>query len=114
MAKKIPEPDTIQTAAAPVEAAAAPVPKIKAETDQICSAGFYCYIGPSIKGVIQTGTVYCGSRNDALRAAAKAIETYPVIKTLIVSGDSLPGALRKLNDPGSGLYARFQQLAGKA
>lgn len=78
------------------------------------AAGFYCYIGPSITGLIQHGTIYRGSRNAALSAAAAAIERNPLIKTLIVSGDRLPEARLKVKKPGNALYKNYQRVAGKA
>ncbi len=85
----------------------------KPETTPSRSAGFCCYIGPSIKGVIHTGFVFRGSRKDAFQAAAKAIEQYPAIKTLIVSGNDLPKALEKLRARGNVLSVAFQTLSKK-
>ncbi|MBD5098129.1 MAG: hypothetical protein HDT35_00990 [Clostridiales bacterium] len=77
------------------------------------ASGFYIYIGPNIKKHIQTGTVYRGTRAHALKQAAAAIEAYPLVKTLIVSGDALPEARIKVKTPGNVLYANYQKLAGK-
>lgn len=76
--------------------------------------GFYCYIGPSITGLIQRGTIYRGTRKEALAAADAAIQYNPLIKTLIVSGDRLPEARLKVKKPGSALYMNYQRVAGKA
>jgi len=76
-------------------------------------SGFYCYIGPNIKGLIQTGTIYRGDRENALCKASAAIERCPLVKTLIVSGDALPAARLKVKAPGNALYANYQKLAGK-
>ena len=77
------------------------------------TSGFYCYIGPNLKKLIQTGTIYRGTREEALARAAEAIEAQPLVKTLIVSGDKLPEARLKVKRPGNVLYASYQQLAGK-
>ena len=76
-------------------------------------SGFYIYIGPNIKGLIQTGTIYRGSRTHALRAAAAAVKAHPKVKSLIVAGDALPEARLKVKTPGNALYANYQKLAGK-
>lgn len=76
-------------------------------------SGFYCYIGPNLKGLIQTGTILRGTRAEALTKAEKAIEARPLVKTLIVSGDALPSARIKIKRPGNVLYANYQKLAGK-
>lgn len=98
------------------EAAATPSVQAPAKKGKAGSAaaGFYCYIGPSITGLIQHGTIYRGSRNAALSAAAAAIERNPLIKTLIVSGDRLPEARLKVKKPGNALYKNYQRVAGKA
>lgn len=78
-------------------------------------SGFYCYIGPNLKGLILTGTVYKGTREDALTKAEEAIAKQPLVKRLIVSGDALSEARLKVKTPGNALYANYQKLvaAGK-
>ncbi len=78
-----------------------------------CPSGFYIYIGPNIKKYIQTGTIYRGTRANALKQAAEAIKAHPLVKTLIVSGDALPEARIKVRTPGNALYANYRKLAGK-
>ncbi len=78
-----------------------------------CESGFYIYIGPNIKKYIQTGTIYRGTRANALKQAAAAIEAHPLVRTLIVSGDALPEARIKVKTPGNALYANYKKLAGK-
>lgn len=99
--------------AAAVKTEAAPTPPQKAEQPDGCTAGFYCYIGPNLTGLIQHGAIFKGTRADALKAAADAIEKYPLIKTLIVSGDALPMARLKVKEPGNALYANYRRIAGK-
>lgn len=91
---------------------AAPEPKAAEQSDSK-AAGFYCYIGPSITGLIQHGAIYRGTRDAAVSAAAAAIRKYPLIKTLIVSGDKLPEARLKAKTPGNALYQNCQRIAGK-
>ena len=81
---------------------------------ETCAAGFYCYIGPSITGLIQHGSIYRGTRQAALSAAARAIEKQPLVKTLIVPGDKLPEARLKVKKPGNVLYKNCQRILGKA
>ncbi len=78
-----------------------------------CESGFYIYIGPNIKKYIQTGTIYRGTRANALKQAAAAIAAHPLVKNLIVSGDALPEARIKVKTPGNTLYANYRKLAGK-
>lgn len=76
-------------------------------------SGFYCYIGPNLKRLIQTGTIYQGTRAKAEAQAAGAIQAQPLVKTLIVSGDTLPAARVRVRTQGNVLYANYQKLAGK-
>ena len=86
----------------------------KAEKSDSKAAGFFCYIGPSIPGLIQHGDIYRGTRRAALAAAAAAIERNPLVKTLIVSGDRLSDARRTVKKPGTALHNTYQRVAGKA
>ena len=86
----------------------------KTEKSDSKADGFYCYIGPSITGLIQRGTIYRGTRKKALAKWDEAIKKYPLIKTLIVSGDKLPEARLKVKKPGNALYKNYQRVAGKA
>lgn len=88
-----------------------PVAALKAS--EVNQSGFYIYIGPNIKGLIQTGSIYRGDRENAYKMAAAAIEKHPKVKTLIVAGDALPEARLKIKTPGNVLYANCKELAGK-
>jgi len=78
-----------------------------------CAAGFYCYIGPNLPGLISHGAVFKGTLDDALTAASRAIEKKPLVRTLIVSGDDLAEARLKAKTPGNILYVNSKKLAGK-
>lgn len=77
------------------------------------SAGFCMYIGPSILGTIQCSRILYGSRQDALRQLSSAIEKYPLIAALIVPGEKLPEARRKVKEPGNLLYVNYHRLADR-
>lgn len=113
MVKKATEPvaEAVETAETPTVIENT-VPQKGKEPDG-CAAGFYCYIGPNLAGLIQHGTIYRGSRADALAAAAAAVEKNPLVKTLIVSGDELPQARLKVKKPGNALYQNYQRVAGE-
>ena len=107
-----PEPQAADTPEP--QAAGSDAPAVKKEKSSGGNAGFYCYIGPSVTGLIQHGDIYRGTRKAALDAAAAAIQRNPLIKTLIVSGDQLPDARLKVKKPGNALYKNYQRVAGKA
>ena len=69
---------------------------------------FYMYIGPSIRGVIQTATLYNGTFEDIVAFLAPAIERYPRIRSFIISGSKLPYERLKLKKPGTFLYNEYR------
>jgi len=77
------------------------------------SVGFCVYIGPSITGVIQSGTIYRGDKMQVLARLGGVIEKYPPVSTLIVSGDALPEARVKVKTPGNLLYVTYSRLGRK-
>ena len=68
------------------------------------------YIGPSIAGLIRNGDIFRGDRAAARAKAQKAIEKYPLVKTLIIPGDSLPMARLKVKTPGNALHVNYVKL----
>lgn len=76
-------------------------------------SGFYMYIGPTLKGLIRSGTIYRGDKAHALEEARRAIEAQPLVKTLIVTGDYLPEARLKVKTPGNALYVNYRKIAGR-
>ena len=75
--------------------------------------GYCCYIGPSIPGLIRNGAVFRGSLKDACAQAEAAVEAEPLVKTLIVSSETLPGDRLKVKTPGNALYVNYRRIAGK-
>ena len=75
--------------------------------------GFFVYIGPSIRGQIQNGSVYGGTRADVEALLAGAIEKHPRIKKLIVSGDTLPEDRINVKTPGNYLYENYRKLVSE-
>lgn len=72
----------------------------------------YCvYIGPSIRGVITEGEVFSMSKKDALQFLYSAVERYPSIERLLVTGAELPEARIQVKTPGNMRYNNYIQLA---
>lgn len=74
------------------------------------NSGFCAYIGPTIIGVIQNGTIYNGTKSEVIKRLATVINKYPLVQTLIVSGDTLPEDRLKVNQPGNILYVNYHKL----
>ena len=87
------------------------VPESGPVQHEVNHSGFYMYIGPNIRGLIQNGTIYRGTRAEALAKAAPAIEKFKMIKALIVSGDALPVARLKLKETGNAFSVSYRKLS---
>ena len=101
--------DQEQTATPAVRPAAAK--KKQTKTKEGGEAGFCMYLGPSIRGVIRTGTLYRGTHAQALEAAAVAVECCPTVRHLIVPDSLLPQARQQVKQPGNALYEMYQKAA---
>lgn len=83
-------------------------PKPEKTADNLGS--FCVYLGPSIRGVIQSGTVYTGSKEKALASLESAVKTYPLIAKLIVPGETLPEDRIKVKTAGNLLNVHYNKL----
>lgn len=73
-------------------------------------AGFCVYIGPSIRGVIQSGTVFRGERSAVLAELASVVEQRPLIASLVVDGATVPSDRIKVKTPGNLLFVNYRKL----
>ena len=87
-----------------------PVNEIKRPADE---GGFCVYLGPTIRGVIESKTIYGKGRKAALEGMKDALKEYPLIAGLVVSGADLPWQLPKVNTPGNLLYENYRRLAAE-
>lgn len=70
----------------------------------------YIYLGPSIRGVIITGSIYTGDRKQVLEKLKPAIEMYPKIEKLVVADNEIAAAKEKIRTSGNSLYAAYNAL----
>lgn len=75
--------------------------------------GFCVYIGPSIRGVIQSGTIYGGSLEETIKKLSPIIEKYPLIAKLISTHQTIAEDRIKVKTAGNLLNVYYRQLAGK-
>lgn len=83
----------------------------KQETNQNQSEKFCIYLGPTISGVIQKGTIYTGDKAQAESILCEAIKRYPLIKQLIVDEQGLCEARVRLSQKDSFLNAVYKKLS---
>lgn len=85
--------------------------KASASTKTVKNDGFCVYLGPTITGLIQEGTIYRGTKETVVVSLDKAIKKYPLIKSLIVTNEDLVEARVKVKTPGNILYVSYHKVA---
>lgn len=65
------------------------------------------YIGPTIKSVVSTGTIYNNGLPESLK---KEIEKLPLIGSLMIPVDGLATAQKELATPGSALAIIYEKV----
>ena len=74
---------------------------------------FFVYLGPSIRGVIQKGSIYPGNREEVYEALDSAIQKYPRIRNLLVGSETLVSDRVEIKKPGTRLYNEYRKLASE-
>lgn len=72
---------------------------------------FCAYVGPTLLGIIQNGTVFGKSRSEIVAEYASVIKRFPLVEKLIVSGDNLAEAKVNVKRPGNIMYVNYHKLA---
>lgn len=90
------------------------ITKGKKQTSVKPQENFCVYIGPSIRGVIQSGTIYDKSRKDTISFLAPAIKKYPLITKLVVTDKTIAEDRIKVKTAGNLLNVFYKRLAGKS
>lgn len=81
------------------------------EKPAVDPSGFCVYIGPSIRGVIQSGTIYEGSREKTEEILSGAIKKYPLIAKLISTEETFVEDRIKVKTAGNLLNVYYKKLA---
>ncbi len=74
--------------------------------------GIFVYIGPSIRGVIQQGSIYRGTRESVLLSLSCALEKHPKIERLVIADRELAAAKQKIKVGGNPLSNAYKVLSG--
>ena len=82
------------------------------QTSKGGGAGFCVYIGPTIVGLAQNGTIYPGPKQQVKQSPELALvaEKYPLAADLLVDGEKLAEARAKVREPGNLLNNKYKQL----
>lgn len=86
------------------------VKKNKAEKTANETGGFCVYLGPTITNLIQSGTIYEGSKEKVLASIPEAIKRVPLIASLIVTDKTLSEDRIKVKTPGNILNVNYNKI----
>ncbi len=71
----------------------------------------FVYVGPSIRGSIQNGTIYRGSRKSVIEFLHHAVEKFPMIERLIVADTDIAVAKDKIARGNNSLGIAYRELS---
>lgn len=83
----------------------------EADAQGVKAPAFCAYVGPTLMGIIQNGTVFSKSKKEVLKELAPVIERFPLVAKLIVEGDNLAEAKVNVKRPGNIMYVNYHKLA---
>jgi hypothetical protein len=75
------------------------------------ASGIYVYVGPTIHGRIQSGTVFEGGKAQALALCAEAIARFPGVERLIVPAERLAETRENIRLKKGLAYRVYKDLA---
>ena len=86
----------------------------KAKTQkQDAPPDFCAYIGPTLRGVVQSGTLFPCSRTELLDRMSAVSAKYPEFGYLVVQGKDLAGARKTINQPGTLLHSKCAAMLAR-
>ena len=74
---------------------------------------FCAYLGPTIRGVVQNGTIYEGEKAEVVLKLHDAIAKYPRIEKLIIPHNELAEARPKIRTKGNYLYEENRRFVAE-
>lgn len=82
----------------------------KKRNDTAEKSGIFVYIGPTIRGVVQNGSIFRGTETEIINNIAAPAERKAHIKRLIVRDAELHTAKEKLKTGGNSISAAYRAL----
>ncbi|MBQ8208113.1 MAG: hypothetical protein IJZ89_05210 [Clostridia bacterium] len=83
------------------------------KTDTAREDGIFVYIGPSIRGVIQNGSIFRGTKDEVLEKNSAALAFCPKIERLIVSDSEIMSAKKKIKEGGNSVSIAYRAVIEK-
>lgn len=85
----------------------------KQPKNAVCESGVFVYIGPTIRGAVQNGSIFRGSETDVknkVAALVENVENKEQIGKLIIRDRDLAAAKEKLRKGGNSLSMAYRAL----
>lgn len=98
---------------APAEAEVIPKAEAPKKQKEAEKASFFVYLGPNILGVIQTGSIFTGTREEVLKRLSYATDRYPRIRNLLASEETIVVDRVSVTTPGTRLYNEYRKLVAE-
>lgn len=76
-------------------------------------SGIFVYIGPSIRGIIQNGSIFRGTKKEVLAKNTAAIEFCPKVERLIVADSEILSAKKKIKEGGNTVSIAYRAVINK-
>lgn len=73
--------------------------------------GVFVYVGPSIRGTIQNGSIYRGSRESVIESLRYAVEKFPMIERLVVADTDIAVVKEKIAHGNNSFSIAFRELS---
>lgn len=70
----------------------------------------FVYVGPTVQGIAQAGTIYTGTKTAVLEKFREAAERFPDIGELIVRDTELAEARKKIKTGGNALANAYRSI----
>lgn len=106
------KPVAVESGGAPDEVPVNVEKRVENVESAVKSAGFSCYIGPNLPGIIQNSAIYPAGKTDAMELPELklALSRKPEIAGLVVDGSTLAEDRIKVKTPGTPLYQAYRAL----
>jgi hypothetical protein len=88
-------------------------PKEPEKKEEAVKPSFFVYIGPSIRGYVQYGAIFTGTREDVEKKLSVQIAKYPRIKKLLVSDLTIVEDRINVNKPGTRLNSEYRKFVSE-
>ena len=75
--------------------------------------GIFVYIGPSIRGVIVSGSIFRGTRDEVREKNSAALALCPKIERLIVADSEIMSAKKKIKEGGNSVSIAYRAVIEK-